>query len=345
MSKKLFGTTKDGKEVYAFTLANSKGMQAEVINFGAILTKLIVPNKDGKAEDIVLGFDKLSDYEVNPSFFGAVIAPNANRIGKAEFTIDGVKYKVDVNDGPNNLHSHIDLGSHKRIWDYEEGDNFVTFSLSIGDMEMGFPGNKKFTLTYTLTEDNELILSYGATSDKNTIINPTNHSYFNLSGAESGKKILNDVLWLNASKFTPVVEGAIPTGELQDVKGTVMDFTKGRVVGDDIDDDVEQLLLTSGYDNNFVIDDYDGSLKHIATVTDEAAGRKMDVYTDLPGVQFYAGNCIADQTGKNGAKYGVRSGLCLETQFFPDSINRPEFPSCVFGPGKDYSSKTIYKFS
>ncbi len=344
MSKRLFGTTKSGEEVYAFELSNSKGMKAEVINFGAILTRLYVPDKNGKIEDIVLGFDDVAGYEINASFFGAVIAPSANRIGGAKFTIDGKEYNVAVNDGPNNLHSDFFKGSHKRVWDFEEGTNSVKFSLDMADGDMGFPGNKKLSITYTLTEDNELVLHYTGKSDKNTIINPTNHSYFNLSGEACGKTILDDVLLLNCANYTPVVPGAIPTGEIAPVEGTVMDFTKGRRVGDDIEAKFDQLLMTQGYDHNFVVDNYDGTKKHIATVTDNASGRVMKVYSTLPGVQFYAGNCIAPQTGKNGVKYDKRMGLCLETQFFPDSINKPSFPGCVFGPGKDYESETVYKF-
>lgn len=342
--KRLFGTTKKGEEVYAFTLENSKGMKAEVINFGAILTRLFVPDKNSKIDDVVLGFDDVAGYEKNGSFFGATILPSANRIGGAKYTIDGVEYKAAVNDGPNNLHSDFELGSHKRVWAYEEADNSVKFTLEMPDGDMGFPGNKKFEVTYTLTEDNEIILHYHATSDKNTIINPTNHTYFNLSGHDSNTNILDNVLELKASNYTPVVKGAIPTGEIATVKGTVMDFTNGRRVGDNIEDAFEQLLLTQGYDHNFVIDDYTGKKQFIAKVTDPASGRVMEVYSTLPGVQFYAGNCIAPETGKDGAKYAKRSGLCLETQFFPDSINKPSFPSCVFGPSKEYDSETVYKF-
>ena len=344
MSKRLFGTTRKGEEVYAFTLTNSKGMTAEVINYGAILTKLCVPDKSGAVKDVVLGFDDVAGYEVNASFFGAVIAPSANRIGGAKFTIDGVEYKAAVNDGPNNLHSDYELGSHKRVWDYEEVDNGVKFSLAMADMDMGFPGNKKFTITYTLTEDNEIVLEYTGESDKKTIINPTNHTYFNLSGHDCGKLIVDNVLTLNASCYTPIVKGAIPTGEIAKVEGTVMDFTKGRRIADDIDTSFDQLLMTGGYDHNFVIDGYDKTVKKIATVEDPASGRVMEVYSDLPGVQFYAGNAIAPQTGKGGAKYSKRMGLCLETQFFPDSVNKPSFPSCVFGGGSKYASKTVYKF-
>ena len=344
MSKRLFGTTKKGEEVYAFTLKNSKGMTAEVINYGAILTKLCVPDKAGVVKDVVLGFDNVADYEVNASFFGAVIAPSANRIGGAKFTIDGVEYKAAVNDGPNNLHSDYELGSHKRVWDYEEVEGGVKFSLAMADMDMGFPGNKKFTITYTLTEDNEIVLEYTGESDKKTIINPTNHSYFNLSGHDCGKLIVDDILTLNASCYTPIVKGAIPTGEIAKVEGTVMDFTKGRRIADDIDTAFDQLVMTGGYDHNFVIDGYDKSVKKIATVEDPASGRVMEVYSDLPGVQFYAGNAIAPQTGKDGVKYSKRMGLCLETQFFPDSVNKPSFPSCVFGGESKYASKTVYKF-
>lgn len=344
MSKRLFGTTKKGEEVYAFSFTNSKGMTAEVINYGAILTKLCVPDKKGEVKDVVLGFDNVADYEVNASFFGAVIAPSANRIGDAKFTIDGVEYHAAVNDGPNNLHSDYALGSHKRVWDYEEVENGVKFSLAMGDMDMGFPGNKKFTITYTLTEDNEIVLEYTGESDKKTIINPTNHSYFNLSGHDCGKLIIDDVLTLNASCYTPIVPGAIPTGEIASVAGTVMDFTKGRRIADDIDTKFDQLVMTGGYDHNFVIDGYDKTVRKIATVEDKESGRVMEVYSDLPGVQFYAGNAIAPQTGKGGAKYSKRMGLCLETQFFPDSVNKPNFPSCVFGGADKYASKTVYKF-
>lgn len=342
---KLFGKTQNGEEVHVFELVNANGMKAEVIDFGAILKSLFIPGKDGKPVDVVLGYDTVAEYEANGCFFGAVIAPSANRIGKAAFSIDGKDYQLDVNDGPNNLHSHYGKASHKRIWKVEKETKIsVSMSLKIADMDMGFPGNKEFTLTYTLTDANEIVLEYGAKSDKNTIINPTNHSYFNLSGHSCGKQITDNKLTLNASCYTPVVEGAIPTGEIAKVEGTVMDFTKGRVIGQNINDNFEQLLLTQGYDHNFVIDNYDGTYKKIAKVEDPASGRSMEVYTDLPGVQFYAGNCISPQTGKDGAKYGKRTGLCLETQYFPDTIHHANFPSCVFGPGKDYSSKTAYKF-
>ncbi len=343
MSKRLFGKTAKGEEVFEYTIANSKGMKAEILDFGCIVRRLLVPDGKGGTKDVVLGFDDLKSYEENPSFFGAVIAPNANRIGKATFTIDGTEYHPDVNDGPNNLHSHYSNGAHKRVWEAQENGNSVSFSIHIADMDMGFPGNKDLIVTYTVTEDNELILHYSGRSDKNTIINPTNHTYFNLSGHKSGK-ITGHTLQLFASKFTVVYEGAIPTGELRDVAGSVMDFTQGRLIGQNIDDDFDQLKLTKGYDHNWVIDGYDGKLRKAAVVTDKASGGEMTVLTDLPGVQFYAGNCIAHQSGKEGAEYDLRDGLCLETQFFPDAINQQGFEKPVFGPGKPYESTTVYAF-
>lgn len=339
MSKRLFGKTKNGEEVFVYELTNANGMKAEILDFGANLRSLTLPG----GADVVLGYDTVEDYEANGSFFGAVIAPSANRIANASFEIDGVKYDIDVNDGPNNLHSHMQLASHKKMWKAVEEGNSVILTLHMDDMELGFPGNKEFTLVYTLTDDNAISLKYSATSDKNTIINPTNHSYFNLAGHEAGT-ILDNYLTLKAANYTPVVAGAIPTGEITSVKGTVMDFTTERRIGQDIDTPFEQLLLTQGYDHNFVVDDFDGSLKLIAKVEDKKVNRCMEVYSDLPGVQFYAGNCIAPTTGKGGAKYGKRTGLCLETQYYPDTIHHANFPSCVFGPGKDYTSETVYRF-
>ncbi len=342
VTKTVFGKTKDGQEVYAFEIANAKGMKVTVISYGAILTKLLVPDKEGKAEDIVLGFDDLEGYYDNPSFFGSTIGPNANRIGNASFVLNGKKYDLKVNDGPNNLHSDEDLGYHKRVWDFENNDNSVTFSLK-DDATMGFPGKKDVKVTYTLTDENELKIDYDASSDEDTIINMTNHSYFNLAGHKSGK-ILDHKLTLKASKYTPVVKGAIPTGELADVKGTVFDFTSPRRIGDNIDDKIEQLKLVKGYDHNWVIDDVDGSLQKVAEVSCPGVSRVMEVYTDLPGIQFYAGNCITPEPGKDGAYYNVREGLCLETQFYPDTANKPDFPSAVFGPERPYKTTTVYKF-
>ncbi len=343
VTKELFGTTQNGEKIYKYNIANSKGMKAGVMNYGAILVDLFVPDKDGKTEDIVLGYDKLEDYYANGNFFGATIGPNANRIGGAAFEIDGQKYQLDVNDGENNLHSHMELGYHKKVWAAEEGDNFVTFSLTDEDGSMGFPGNKKISVTYTVTEENELKLHYTGESDKNTILNMTNHTYFNLAGHNAGN-IESHKLQLLCSAYTPVVAGAIPTGEIAPVAGTPFDFLAGKKIGDEINADNEQLKLVQGYDHNWVIDGADGSLKEFATVTEETTGRVMKVFTDLPGVQFYAGNCISDTVGKAGVAYTKRSGFCLETQYYPDTANKPQFPSAVYGPDRKYDTVTVYQF-
>ena len=341
--KEKFGTTKCGKDVYAYTLSNSKGMSAKVINYGANLVNLFVPDANGNLEDVVLGFDTLEGYYGNGSFFGATIGPSANRIAGASFEIDGKQYQIDVNDGANNLHSHMEEGYHKRVWDAEEGSDRVTFTLEDKDGEMGFPANKKISVTYSLSEDNELKLTYHVTADANTIVNMTNHTYFNLAGHKAGK-IEDHLLQINAAYYTPVVAGAIPTGEIAPVEGTPLDFTKMKPIGQDINADCEQLKLVQGYDHNFVIDGADGTLREIAQVQDPKSGRKMKVFTDLPGVQFYAGNCIGVETGKENTVYEPRKGLCLETQYYPDNIHHPNFPQAVFGPNKDFHTVTIYQF-
>lgn len=344
MKKELFGKTKDGKEITLYTMENSKGMKASVMNYGAILVKLIVPDKDGNAADVCLGYDTLEEYFENGCFFGATIGPNGNRIANAKFAIDGTEYALKVNDGPNNLHSDEARGFHKRVWEAkEDGDMSVVFYLESPDGDMGFPGNKRISVTYTLTENNEIKISYAASSDKKTVLNMTNHSYFNLKGQGNGT-IEDHVLTLNCSQYTPTGEGLIPTGELAPVAGTPMDFTQPKAVGDEIDADFEALKLGGGYDHNWVIDGYDGSLRHFATLEEKTFGRTMKVYTDLPGVQFYAGNFVTPQAGKDGAEYVRRSGMCLETQDFPNAVNEPSFPSPIFGGGKDFVSTTIYQF-
>lgn len=341
--KEFFGKTKKGEEISRYYISNSKGMKAGVINYGAILVNLFVPDKAGKAGDIVLGFDTLEEYFENGSFFGATIGPNANRIGGASFELNGEKYQLDDNDGGNNLHSHKEFGYHKCVWDAVEGENSVTFTLEDTDGNMGFPGNKKISVTYSVTEDNELKLHYTGSSDKDTILNLTNHTYFNLAGHD-GDKIHDHVLEMKASYYTPVVAGAIPTGELATVEGTPFDFRVAKKIGKDINADNEQLKLVKGYDHNWVLDGEEGTLREFATVKEETTGRVMKVFTDLPGVQFYAGNCIAPEKGKGNATYGPRCGFCLETQYYPDTANKPEFPSAVYGPDRKYDTVTIYQF-
>ena len=343
VKKEKFGNMLTGETVYAYTLSNQCGMSVTVLNYGANIHKICVPDRTGKVEDVVLGFDQAEGYFQNGSCFGAAIGPVANRTGGAKFELDGREYHMDINDGVNNLHTHHDKGFHKRLWNAFAGEDFVQFSLSEKDGALDLPGNREVTLTYTLTSDNKLELHYHMESDRNTIFNMTNHSYFNLKGQGNGN-IEDHVLELKASYFTPVVKGSIPTGEIVPVAGTPMDFTTPHTVGSRIRDAYEQIELTGGYDHNWVLDNCDGSVRLFAKVSEHQSGRVLKAYTNLPGVQFYAGNFIGEETGKDGAVYGKRSGLCLETQFFPDSANKPQFPSIVFGPDRIYDYTTIYEF-
>lgn len=341
---KEFGVTPDGQKITLYVLENQNGMSAEVMNFGAVLVKLNVPDKKGHIEDVVLGHDSLERYFENPGFLGATVGPNANRIGGAAFTINGVRYELKQNSGLNNIHSDKEFGYDKRVWDAQPGENSVTFLLEDTDGNLGFPGNRKFAVTYALDEENRLSIHYHGVSDKPTIMNLTNHTYFNLCGHGAGN-IEDHVVTLKASHYTPVVVGGVPTGEIAPVAGTPMDFMEPHRVGDRIDAEFEQLQLTGGYDHNWVIDDWDGQVRQFAEVTAAGTDRVMKAYTNLPGVQFYAGNSIKPGQGKEGAAYGKRSGLCLETQFYPDTPNKPQFPSDVFGPDREYDYTTIYAFS
>lgn len=342
VEKTFFGETETGQAVYMYSLSNSKGMCAGVINYGAALVKLLIPDARGSIADVVTGYDNIKDCE-NLNCFGITVGPNANRIGNASFALEGIVYKLEENDGKNNLHSHTRLGYQKRVWEGREKENQVTFTLMDEDGCMGFPGNKRISVTYRVTEENELQIEYHGESDKNTIINLTNHAYFNLAGHNSGS-IYDHILTLHASRYTPVMVGAIPTGELAAVSGTPMDFTLPKPIGREIESDFEQLTLAAGYDHNWVIDQADGTIKEIARLTDPVSGRTMITSSDLPGVQFYTGNFIADHKGKGGASYQRRCALCLETQYYPDTANKPEFPSAVFGPDRPYQSTTIYRF-
>lgn len=342
--KSVFGKTPEGQDIQLYTLSNSKGMKASVTNLGANLVSLLVPDKNGNIADVVLGFDKAADYYKNPSFFGSVIGPSANRIANASFTIDGITYQLDVNDNANNLHSHKENGYHKAVWETTVGEDSVTFSLEDTDGNMGFPGNKRIEITYSLNDKNELKLAYRANSDKKTVLNLTNHTYFNLDGHDSGS-IEEHEMEIKASNYTPAAADSIPTGEIVTVQGTPMDFTASKKVADGINADFEQLIFAGGYDHNWVIDGWNGELQYFATVKGPRSGRVMKAYTTLPGVQFYAGNFVDTQEGKEGVVYGKRHGLCLETQYFPDTIHHENFPSCVFGgENGEYTSVTVYAF-
>ena len=339
-----FGKYPDGRDVHLYTISNKKGMQVAVANVGAAIVRVIVPDKEGNMADVALGFDRAEDYLGNPSFFGAVVGPNAIRIAGAGFCLDGITYKLDANDGANNLHSHREHGWHKRYWEARrEGENGVVFSLEEEAGALGFPGNRKAEGAYSLDEDNALKIHYHASGDERTILNLTNHSYFNLEGHDGGS-VEGHELWLGASRYTPADAGSIPTGEVVPVAGTPMDFTVSKRIGKDIDADYARLKSAGGFDHNWVIDGWDGTLRHFATLKAPAAGRVMEAFTTLPGVQFYAGNFIDRQAGKDGALYGPRAGLSLETQYFPDAPNKPCFPCTVFGGEREYDSVTVYQF-
>ncbi len=337
-----FGKTKEGAPVKIFTLTNPSGMEARIITYGGRVVSLKTPDKTGAMGDVVLGFDSLDGYLAENPFFGALVGRYANRIGHAQFTLDGVLYKVPKNDGDNSLHGGP-RGFDKVVWTPRElpGGGLELTYLS-KDGEEGYPGNLKAVVTYRLTDANELKIDYEATTDKDTVVNLTNHSYFNLRGSGD---ILGHILTLNADRFTPVDSGLIPTGVLQSVAGTPFDFRKPAAIGARIGNNDEQLKLGKGYDHNWVLNKKGSELSLAARVEEPVSGRVMEVWTTQPGVQFYTGNFL-DGTikGKGGRIYQRRSALCLETQHFPDSPNKPDFPSTVLKPGQHYQTTTIFKF-
>lgn len=346
IKKMHFGITNVGDSVFTFRLKNSNNMEAVVTNYGATLISLSIPSNNKKL-DVVLGYDNLDNYISNPKFFGATIGPNCNRINNACFTLNEVEYNLEKNDNNNNLHSGR-KGFHKVLWNYtvNEDENYVEFDYLNSDKSQGFPGNMKIKVKYTLNEDNELKISYEGISDKDTIINLTNHTYFNLSGHKS-KDATNQNLWINSKYFTPVKDSnCIPTGEITPVKGTPMDFTILKKINSQINDDYEQLRFCGGYDHNFVIDKKEKGIEKIAKLYDENTNITMEVYSDREGVQFYAGNFISGgPIGKENTVYEDRCGICLETQYFPDSINNQNFKSPILKAGEKYESTTIYKFN
>lgn len=343
VAKRVFGKMPEGQEIELFSITNKNGICVEIMTYGANLVNLIVPGKNGEKTDINLGYDRLEPYMANTDNFGATIGPNCNRIGGASFMLDGEKIQLAVNDGENNLHTDLSAGLSKKVWVAEVLENGVAMTTESTDGELGLPGNRKFRVTYTLSDENELKLHYEAVSDKNTLINMTNHAYFNLKGHDQGT-IHDHILWIHASRFTELKKGGIPTGKILPVSGSAFDFTKEKLIGQDVDGNCPQVGLTGGYDHNFVLDDYDGSMQLAARLSCPEAGRSMEIYTDLPGIQVYTGNFIGKQTAKAGAAYDRRMGVALETQFFPDAPNHPEFPSDIFGPDRKYDYTTIYKF-
>ena len=346
IQKQVFGTTTDGKQVDIYTLTNANGLEARIMSYGGVVVSLRVPDRHGKLGDIVLGYDQLDGYLKKGAYFGALIGRYGNRIGKGRFSLDGHDYSLAQNNGENHLHGGL-VGFDKVVWTPSEVSTADGVSLKLTylskDGEEGYPGNLSVTVVYTLTNHDELKISYAATTDKTTVVNLTNHSFFNFAGAGS---ILGHVIMVNADRFTPVDKGLIPTGELRNVKGTPMDFTNATAVGARVDQDYEQLTFAGGYDHNYVLNKRDSESSLAARVSEPVTGRVMEVYTTEPGMQFYSGNFLDGSiTGKSGQVYQRRSAFCLETQHFPDSPNKPSFPSTVLKPGQRYSSTTVYKFS
>lgn len=337
-----FGSLKEGRRVRLFILENDAGMSAAVTEYGANLVSLDVPDKKGRLRDVVLGYDHVGGYEEGEASIGATVGRNANRIGGAAFVINGKEYKLEKNDNGNNLHSGPDV-YNKRMWETEEaGDAKVTFLLHSKDRDQGYPGSLDMRVTYELTEENELYITYDAVPDQDTVINMTNHSYFNLNGHNSGTVLKHRVM-LNADYFTRADGESIPTGELVDVTGTPMDFRTAHAVGDEIEADYEAIRFGGGYDHNWVLKN-NGKFDKVAQAEGEDSGIVMEVWTDLPGMQMYTANFLAGEKGKDGAVYGKRDAVCFETQYFPDAVNKENFKSPVCRAGERYHTVTAYKF-
>lgn len=348
ITKELFGKTIDGRDVMLYTLKNSKGMKAKITNYGAIIVSLDVPDKYGKTADIVLGYDSFNGYLNGSSYFGAVIGRYGNRIEDARFELNGREYFLCKNNGNNHLHGGL-KGFDKVLWDATiiasgSAESLELSYLSV-DGEEGYPGNLNVRVVYSLTEDNELVIEYFGKSDADTVINLTNHSYFNLSGHDAGD-VGRHELFINADRFTVINRECIPMGELGEVKGTPLDFTKLTPIGPGLESTYEQMAFGNGYDHNFVLNQRNWRTEKAAELFDPASGRVMELYTSKPGVQFYSANYQnGSESGKGGAIYNKHGSLCLETQYFPNSIKYKHFPSPILRKGEEYHHTTIYKFS
>lgn len=343
MKKRDFGIGAKGEKATLYTFENANGMVMEVTDFGATLYSLLVPDKDGNPVDVVLGYDSPQGY-MGPSGtgFGATIGRNGNRIGNAQFTLNGKKYELDKNNNGNNLHSGLDY-YHYRMWTVKATTkNSITLSLHSPDGDQGYPGTLNVDVTYTLTDDNELCIDYCGKVDADTIVNMTNHSYFNLNGHASGN-VLEHELWMDADAFTATDEKLIPTGEIVPVEGTPMDFRVKKTVGRDIEKQYEALIFGGGYDHNWCLNNQ-GEFAKVVELSSELSGITMEVYTDLPGVQVYSGNFLKEEIGKDGIVYKKRQGICFETQHYPDAINHENFPSPIVKKGEEYKTTTVYKF-
>tara|TARA_R110000868_G_scaffold82268_2_gene232399 strand:- start:3827 stop:5011 length:1185 start_codon:yes stop_codon:yes gene_type:complete len=342
-----FGETPEKEKVALYTLKNTNGIEINIMTYGGIITSLKTPNKDGVSEDIVLGYNSLDQYIKSSPYFGAIIGRYGNRIAKGKFAIDGTTYTLATNDGENHLHGGL-KGFDKVVWNASEetDDDSVSLILSYlsKDMEEGYPGNLEVTVTYTLKNDNTLAIAYKATTDKTTVVNLTQHSYFNLSG-DFSNSILDQEVEINADTYIPVNQTLIPTGELANVEGTPFDFRTMKTIGKDIEVANDQLKKGLGFDHCWVLNDQNTGMRYAAKAYDPISGRVLEVTTDEPGIQFYSGNFL-DGTlpSKNGGTYAHRSGFCLETQHYPDSPNQKDFPSTILEPRKVYNSKTSFKF-
>lgn len=347
ISVKDFGTTSQGEKVKVYTLTNSKGMSVSIINYGAIVTSIKAPDKNGVFEDVVLGYDKLKPYEKESPYFGAVAGRYANRIAQGQFSLGKTKYKLAINNGVNHLHGGL-KGFDKVVYEVKKVSNSplqLKLHYLSRDGQENYPGNLDLTVSYILTEDNGLQVEFQAKTDKETVINLAQHSYFNLNGNGKGD-ILEHILKLNSSYYTPIDQGLIPTGEIRSVKNTPFDFTSPKAIGKDINvDENRQILFGKGYDHNFVLKGEKGTLRKVATVWEPVSGREMSVFTTQPGIQFYSGNFLDGKIkGKGGQVYAHRSGFCLETQHFPNSPNTPHFPDTRLRPGDVYKETTVYQF-
>lgn len=347
--KENFNKIIDGKQVKLFTMKNKNGLITEVTNFGGKVVSQWVPDRNGNFEDIVLGYDNIDDYlKSTEQYFGALIGRYGNRIAKGKFTLNGKEYNLATNNGENHLHGG-NKGFNDVVWDTrpfknEKGEDALELKYFSPDGEEGYPGDLNITVVYTLTNNDEFIIEYSASCKDSTVINLTHHSFFNLLGAGNGN-ILDHEIKIFANYYTPVDSGLIPTGEIAKVAETPMDFTSFHSIGSRVEKDFEQLILGNGYDHNWVIDKKENETGIAASVYEPVTGRTMDVLTTEPGIQFYGGNFLdGSETGKGNKKYGFRTAFCLETQHFPDTPNKPDFPTCVLAPGQTYKHICIYKF-
>jgi len=341
-----FGTLPTGEDVLAYPLGNSHGMRVTVLNYGGVVQSIWVPDRHGESDDVVLGFDELAEYPAKSQYFGCIAGRCANRIAGGRFSLDGTSYTLATNDGVNHLHGGVQ-GFDKRVWHgHPRGSSSVVLTLTSPDGDQGYPGEVTVEVSYTVTDDNALRIDYRATSTEPTVVNLTNHSYFNLNGAGNGT-VLDHVLTMQAARFTPTDATNIPTGELRPVAGTPFDFREPKDIGADIDLDDEQLHFGSGYDHNYVLKDRRDAVlaEGVARVVCPASGRVLEVSTTAPGLQVYSGNHLTGMQGKGGRAYPPRGAFCLEAQTFPDAPNHPGFPSPALRPGEVYEQTTVYRFS